>query len=91
MIWRNIRAMGAPCQVATSPVGCEPAMTVIPSFLITGILAIRVSLLIIAWASMLVQRKNGGAVLILLSIILLFVGGGFTPIPFGILAGLAGK
>jgi hypothetical protein len=85
-----IRAMGAPCQVVTSPVGCEPAMIILPSFLVTGMLAILVSLLIITWASTLVQRKNGGTVLILLSLVLLLVGGGFTSLPFGILAGLAG-
>jgi hypothetical protein len=85
-----IRAMGAPCQPATAQNGCEPAMTVIPNLLLTGILTIIVSLLIITWASMLIQKRNAGFVLTILSISLLFVGGGFTPIPFGILAGIAG-
>jgi hypothetical protein len=51
--------------MAAPPVGCERAMTVIPSFLITGVHAILVSLLIITWASLLVQHKNGGEELIL--------------------------
>ncbi len=84
-----ISAIGPPCQAARAQNGCEPAMTVIPNFLITGILAIIVSLIII-WASMLVQRKHGGIVLIILSLLLLLVGGGFAPIPFGIIAGVAG-
>jgi len=70
--------------------GNEPAMTIIPNFLVTGILAIIVSLAIILWSTFLVQRKRGGIVLMALSVLLLFFGGGFTPIPFGILAGLAG-
>ncbi|HDP36314.1 MAG TPA: hypothetical protein ENN27_00375 [Candidatus Atribacteria bacterium] len=44
----------------------EPAMTIIPNFLITGVLAIIVSLSIMVWAVAFVQRKNGGLILILL-------------------------
>jgi len=54
----------------------EPAMTIIPSFLVTGILTIIFGLLVAVWAAKFVQRKNGGLVLILLSIIMLLVGGG---------------
>lgn len=85
-----IRAIGPPCQPARTPNGCEPAMTIIPNFLITGILAILVSLVIIIWASMFVQRKSGGLVLMVLSLLLLLVGGGFTPLPFSIIARVAG-
>lgn len=85
-----ISAIGPPCQAARAQNGCEPAMTLIPNFLITGIVAIIVSLLIIIWASLLVQRKHGGIVLLMLSLLLLLVGGGFAPIPFGIIAGVAG-
>ena len=65
-----------------------PAMTFIQNFLITGILAILVSLVVMAWAAMFVQRKNGGLTLILLSILMLLVGGGFIPPLFGIIAGV---
>jgi len=68
----------------------EPAMTIIPNFLITGVLAIIVSLSIMVWAVAFVQRKNGGLVLILLSILLLLVGGGFGPPLIGIIIGAAG-
>jgi len=70
--------------------GGEPAMTVIPNFIITGILAIIFGVLVAAWAGAYVERKMGGLFLILLSIIMLFVGGGIVPPFFGIAAGLIG-
>ncbi len=62
------------------PFGHEPAMTVIPSFLVTGILAIAVGLAIIAWSAAFLPKKHGAAVLCLLSVLLLLVGGGFGPL-----------
>jgi len=70
--------------------GGEPAMTIVPSFLITGILAIILGLVVTVWAAVFVQKKNGGVVLILLSIIMLLVGGGIVPPIFGIAAGVIG-
>jgi hypothetical protein len=64
-------------------------MTIIPNFLVTGILAIIFGLLIILWDAVFVQKKNGGVVLLLLSIILLLVGGGFGPITLLITASIA--
>lgn len=64
-----ILAMGPPCQTNKMWHGCEPAMTIIPNFFVTGVLAIIVSLVVIVWAAVFVQRKHGGRVLILLSII----------------------
>lgn len=81
-----INAIGPPCQGN----GCFPAMTVIPDFWVTGILAILVSLVVIGWAIVFVGRKNGGTALIVLSIVLLLVGGGFLPPLLGILAGAIG-
>ena len=68
----------------------EPAMTIVPSFLVTGVLAIIFGLIVTAWAGAFVQRKNGGLVLILLSIIMLLVGGGIIPPVFGVVAGIIG-
>lgn len=65
-----------------------PAMTLIQNFRITGIFAILVSLAVMVWAALFVQRKNGGLNLILLSILMLLVGGGFIPPLFGIIAGV---
>lgn len=67
--------------------GGEPAMTIIPNYLITGILALLVSLAVLIWTIGFVQRKNGGWVMIFLSIVLLLVGGGIFPPIFGILIG----
>jgi len=75
--------------IATN-MGGEPAMTIVPNLLVTGVLTIVVSLAVMVWAAALIQRKNGGAVLIFLSIVMLLVGGGFGPPIIGILAGVAG-
>ena len=68
----------------------EPAMTLIPNLLITGILAIVVSAIFAVWAALYVQRKNGGLILLLLSVIMLLVGGGFGPPLLGIVLGVTG-
>ena len=75
--------------IATN-MGGEPGMTIIPNLLVTGILTIIVSLITIIWAAAFVQRKNGGRILIFLSVIMLLVGGGVGPPIIGILAGVAG-
>ena len=67
----------------------EPAMTVVPNLLVTGILAILVSLVFLVWTTVFVERKNAGLVLILLSIVMLLVGGGFGPPMIGIIVGAA--
>jgi hypothetical protein len=74
--------------IATN-MGGEPGITIIPNVLLTGILTILVSLTIMAWA-IFGRNKNYGRVLILLSVILLLVGGGVGPPVIGILAGVAG-
>ena len=65
----------------------EPAMTIIPNLLITGALAILFSLALLVWAILFIQRKNGGLVMILLSIAMLLVGGGIFPPILGVLIG----
>lgn len=68
----------------------EPAMTIIPNFLASGVLTIIFGLIVTVWAAAFVQRKNGGLVLILLSIVMLLVGGGLFPPAFGVIAGIIG-
>jgi hypothetical protein len=70
--------------------GGEPAMTIIPNLLVAGILTIPVSLIFIAWATRYVHRNHGGLVLILLSVLLLLVGGGIFPPLLGIIVGAVG-
>jgi len=85
-----IASMGPPCDPEQVWHGCEPAMTVVPSFLFTGVLAVIVGLVTMVWAGFFVQRKRGGLVLILLSIALLLMGGGLFPPVIGIVAGVVG-
>jgi hypothetical protein len=75
--------------IATN-MGGEPGITIVPNLLVTGILTIIVSLIAIIWAAAFVRRKNGGRILIFLSVIMLLVGGGVGPPIMGILAGVAG-
>jgi hypothetical protein len=75
--------------IATN-VGGEPAMTLIPNLLISGILTILMSLAVLVWAAAFVGKRRGGVILILLSLIMLLVGGGFAPPLIGIIAGVAG-
>lgn len=70
--------------------GGEPGMTIVPNLLITGILTIAASLAVVVWAAAFVQRRHGGRILILFSVGMLLVGGGFAPPLVGILAGWAG-
>ncbi|MFX1284527.1 MAG: hypothetical protein ACFFB5_12780 [Promethearchaeota archaeon] len=68
----------------------EPAMTIIPNYLLTGILAILASIILIIWAILFIERKYGGFIFILLSFITMLVGGGLAgPILIGIIVGLA--
>lgn len=66
----------------------EPAMTIVPNFLLTGILAISMGIIVTIWVGKFIQHKNGGLILILLSIVMLLVGGGVIPLFFGIAAGV---
>lgn len=69
--------------------GGEPALTILPNLLMTGILAILFSLAYLVWAVLFVQRKNGGLVLMLLSVAMFLFGGGLFPPVFGIILGAA--
>ena len=85
-----IASMGPPCRPEEVWHACEPAMTVIPNYLVTGILATILGLVTIVWAAFFVGRRRGGLVLILLSVALLLVGGGLFPPLIGIVAGVVG-
>jgi hypothetical protein len=65
----------------------EPAMTVVPDLLVTGVLAITVGLTVAVWSIWFVGRRRGGLVLIGLSVLLLLVGGGLFPPVIGIALG----
>lgn len=83
-------SMGPPCDPGKVWNGCEPAMTILPNFLITGILTILLSLLVLIWSVAFIQSKQGGLGLILLSIVLLLFGGGIFPPLIGLVGGSVG-
>lgn len=66
--------------------GGEGAFTIIPNFLITGILAMLVGLAIIVWSIGYVHKPRGPLVYLLLFILLFLVGGGIGQVPFFISA-----
>ena len=68
--------------------GGEPAMSLIPNLRVTGIVTIAVSLVVVVWSLSFLRRRHAGTVLVLLSVAMLAVGGGFGPPIVGMLAGL---
>ena len=54
------------------------AITIIPNFMLTGILAIIFSSLVILWSVKYVQKKNGVWILLTLSVSQMLVGGGWV-------------
>lgn len=64
------------------PHGNEPAFTVIPNFLGTGIAAMVVGLALIVWSLGFVHQKHGPTVFLGLFVLLLLVGGGVAQVLF---------
>lgn len=64
----------------------EPAFSLIPNMLASGILSTIFGLLLVVWSIGYIDRKYGAWILLLLSIILWLVGGGFAPIIFSVFA-----
>lgn len=62
------------------PGGTEPALTIVPNFFMTGLLAMLAGLLVIIWSMGFVHRKYGSGVFFLLSLFQFLVGGGFAQI-----------
>ncbi len=71
------------------PGGTETAFTVIPNFLVTGILAMLASLAVIVWSGWFIASKHGAVVFLLLSILQFLVGGGFAQIFLVLLVSVA--
>ena len=83
-------SMGPPCNPEISWSACEPALTIFSSYLTAGILTIIVSLFIIIWSAAFIRSKYSGTVLMLLSVVLIFTGGGIFPPVIGFISGAAG-
>ena len=69
--------------------GTETALTIIPSFLVSGILSVMLGLVVMIWAGWCLHRRFAAGILLLLSVALFLVGGGFAPIFLTLLASLA--
>jgi hypothetical protein len=83
-----MNAIGPHCQPSQVWHACEPAMTIIPNYLVTGVLAFTCSLAVLLWAAFFVNSKHSGWVLLLLAISLTLVGGGFVTLLFGLIGGV---
>lgn len=59
--------------------GTERALTIVPNFLVTGILAVTFGILVTLWATKFIAKKHGASVLLALSVMLWLFGGGFAP------------
>ena len=86
-----IASMGLPCVPEEMWNACEPALTILPNFLVTGVLAVILGLFIFVWSLAFIHHKHGGTILILASIALLLFGGGIFPPIIGIIGGIAGR
>lgn len=62
--------------------GGEGAFTVVPNFLVTGVLAMLVGLAIIVWSLGFVHRRHGPTGFLLLFVLLFLVGGGIGQVVF---------
>lgn len=67
----------------------EPAMTVIPNLLVSGVLSIVLSLVVVGLAHGFAHRNQGGLALMAASVALFLVGGGFGPALLGIIVAVA--
>jgi hypothetical protein len=79
--------MSWPDAAALAVLSGEPALTVVPNLLVTGLLAVAVGLAVAVWSIAYATRRHGGLVLIGLSVLLLLFGGGLVPPAMGIVLG----
>jgi len=85
-----VNALGAGYRWTVWKQGGEGAFTLIPNFLVTGIIATLLGVLMILWALRFIHAKHGPAVFLLLGIASFLTGGGIAQIVlFTIVWGLA--
>jgi hypothetical protein len=85
-----ISSMGPPCVPAEIWNACEPAMTILPNLLLTGIAAVVLGVIAMVWSLFFIARPHGGLVLLLLSLAMLLFGGGIFPPLIGMAGGAMG-
>jgi len=60
--------------------GSEPAFTLVPNFLLTGMLATSMGILLAVWSAAFIERRGGATVFLLLSIASFLTGGGLAQV-----------
>lgn len=66
--------------------GTEDAFTLLPTYLLSGIVSIAISLGIVVWSLRFVDRKHGSTIFLLLFVLLFLSGGGVAQVVFFTLA-----
>lgn len=84
-----IQAMGSSCQPDAVWHACLPALTLVPNFLVSGIVTVFLGAALVVWSLARAALKFGGIGMMLLSLGLLLLGGGFVPAYMGLLGGIA--
>lgn len=69
--------------------GGEPAMSLVSDLRLTGALTVVVSVAVVVWSVVFLERRRSGRVLAVLVLAMLLVGGGFGPPALGLLGALA--
>ena len=64
------------------PLGTEEAFTIIPNFLISGLLSMLIGFAIVVWSIWFIQTRHGRTVFLGLFILLFLVGGGIGQVAF---------
>jgi hypothetical protein len=75
-----VNALGSGYRWSAWKEGGEGAFTLIPNFLVTGIMATFLGLLMILWALCFIQKEHGPAVFLLLGITSFLTGGGVAQV-----------
>jgi hypothetical protein len=68
--------------------GGEPAMSVIPNYVISGLASVVVAIVLGVWCATQLHRRSAGLVIVLVSLVLLLLGGGFGPPLIGVIIGV---
>ncbi|MFW9980197.1 MAG: hypothetical protein ACFFEJ_19090, partial [Candidatus Thorarchaeota archaeon] len=71
------------------PGATEPAFSILPTYFLSGVLAIALGIVVTLWALLYIERKNGPLILFILGMLLFLCGGGSPPLFTGTLACVA--
>ena len=71
------------------PLGTEIAFSVLPNYLLSGLLSMAFGLAIIIWSGLFIEKRYGALILAMLTVLLFLSGGGFAPAGSAIVAVIA--